>query len=399
MEIVKDPVVKGLYRRIGESSATWYVQGRINNGSVTRVKLGRVALMSVSQARQAAKQALVQMAAGINPNKAKAEKRVRGITLTDAIDQVLSEKSSVLKKTTIEDYRKVLLRHFSDWGNKPIGQITTQDITKRYIHIREGIKKRSRVGKVTANPTGEADAQKAMRYLSAIFSHFESDYAGNQLVLPQGNVVKVLAKKRIRPPIKRRERTLNLSERLALIDVLWGEEAGKIYGSQRDWVLLLMLTGLRYHEPLSLRWENIDWSLKVFTITETKNGEHLTLPMTKFIEHILKNRKKEQEDRGIQSPLVFPQSRDPMKSATMTKVIQKVCKAVGFEFNAHDLRRTTATALAELGYDLTIIGRVLNHARANITDKYINTDVEELRRALEKLDWQLFGIIHEIPEV
>jgi len=194
MEIVKDPVVKGLYRRIGESSATWYVQGRISNGSVTRVKLGRVALMSVSQARQAAKQALVQMAAGINPNKAKAEKRVRGITLTDAIDQVLSEKSSVLKKTTIEDYRKVLLRHFSDWGNKPIGQITTQDITQRYAHIREGIKKRSRLSKVTANPTGEADAQKAMRYLSAIFSHFETDYAGELPVLPQGNVVKVLAK-------------------------------------------------------------------------------------------------------------------------------------------------------------------------------------------------------------
>ncbi len=70
--------------------------------------------MSVSQARQAAKKALVQMAAGINPNKAKALKRVQRITLTDAIDQVLSEKSSVLKKTTVEDYRKVLLRHFSD---------------------------------------------------------------------------------------------------------------------------------------------------------------------------------------------------------------------------------------------------------------------------------------------
>ena len=80
--------------------------------------------------------------------------------------------------------------------------------------------------------------------------------------MPQGYVVKVIAKKRIRPPIKRRERTLNLSEGLTLIDVLWGEEAGKIFGSQRDWVL--MLTGLRYHEPLSLRWENIDWSLKVF---------------------------------------------------------------------------------------------------------------------------------------
>ena len=211
MEIVKDPVVKGLYRRIGESSATWYVQGRITNGS-NRVKLGRVALMSVSQARQAAKHALVEMASGVNPNKAKAEKRTQGITLSDAIEQVLSEKSSVLKKTTIGDYRRVLLRHFSDWGNKPIGQITTQDITKRYTQIRESIKKRSRVTKAITNPTGEADAQKAMRYLSAVFSHFETDYAGELPVLPQGNVVKVLAKKRIRPPIKRRERTLNLSE-------------------------------------------------------------------------------------------------------------------------------------------------------------------------------------------
>jgi len=81
--------------------------------------------------------------------------------------------------------------------------------------------KRSRVTKATTNPTGEADAQKAMRYLSAIFSHFETDYAGDLPVLPQGNVIKVLAKKRTRPLIKRRERTLNLSERLALIGVLW----------------------------------------------------------------------------------------------------------------------------------------------------------------------------------
>ena len=121
--------------------------------------------------------------------------------------------------------------------------------------------------------------------------------------------------------------------------------------------------------------------------------------MIKFIEHILEKREKEQEDSGIQTPIVFPQSRDPIKSATMTKVIQKVCKAVGFEFNAHDLRWTTANTLAELGYDLSIIGRVLNRARASITDTYIDTNVEELRRALEKLDWQLFEMIHEIADL
>ena len=62
------------------------------------MKLGRVVLMSVSQVRLAAKQALLEMASGINPNLTKAEKRVRGITLANAIEQVRSEKSSVLKK-------------------------------------------------------------------------------------------------------------------------------------------------------------------------------------------------------------------------------------------------------------------------------------------------------------
>jgi len=71
VEIVKDPVVKGLYRRIGGSSATLYVQGRITNGDVTRVKLDRVALIPVSQGRQAAKRALLEMASSINPKKAK----------------------------------------------------------------------------------------------------------------------------------------------------------------------------------------------------------------------------------------------------------------------------------------------------------------------------------------
>jgi len=75
-----------------------------------------------------------------------------------------------------------------------------------------------------------------------------------------------------------------------------------------------------------------------------------------------------------------------MKSATITKVIQKVSKSVGFEFNAHNKRRTKATSLAELDHYLTIIGRDLNHTRANITGKYINTNVEELNRTLENLD-------------
>ena len=64
------------------------------------------------------------------------------------------------------------------------------------------------------------------------------------------------------------------------------------------------------------------------------------------------------------------------------------------------LRRTVSTKLAELGFDNTTIGRVLNHARVSVTDKHYNQHayVEEIRQALTAWDRELHRILANEPK-
>ena len=68
----------------------------------------------------------------------------------------------------------------------------------------------------------------------------------------------------------------------------------------------------------------------------------------------------------------------------MSKVAERIRDMSGVDFTVHDLRRTQATVLNQLGYQLSVIGRILNHARLNQTDEYVQTDIERIRDAFER---------------
>jgi integrase/recombinase XerC len=51
----------------------------------------------------------------------------------------------------------------------------------------------------------------------------------------------------------------------------------------------------------------------------------------------------------------------------------------------HALRHAHATALYRAGVDLRVIGQSLNHASIRTTQRYVHTDIETLRTALDKL--------------
>ena len=51
----------------------------------------------------------------------------------------------------------------------------------------------------------------------------------------------------------------------------------------KDYFLLILFTGLRRMEAASLRWPDIDFKAKTFTVQDTKNREIHTLPMTDFL--------------------------------------------------------------------------------------------------------------------
>ena len=81
---------------------------------------------------------------------------------------------------------------------------------------------------------------------------------------------------------------------------------------------------------------------------------------------------------------------------TLTSVEHKALGVLhGGVYEWKDLRRTVATRLATLGFNETVIGRTLNHARYTVTAKHYNQHayVEETRRALEAWDRDLTAIL------
>lgn len=58
-----------------------------------------------------------------------------------------------------------------------------------------------------------------------------------------------------------------------------------------DYLLFLLFTGLRRQEAATLKWSNIDLDDRSFTLTDTKNREPLTLPLTDFVFDLLQSRK------------------------------------------------------------------------------------------------------------
>jgi integrase len=401
-KMTPDSQVHGLFKRPTAKGDKWVVSARVKGGSPTKVTLGYCSNLPAKEARAIAKRHLADMALGINPNTARKLEQVKGMTLAQAIEQCLSEKSGLIAESTVRSYRSTLNNNFSKWMNRAIASITPQECVTRYHQIREEVAKRS-TQKVKVNPKGEAEAQKAMRTLGSILQYFANDMLPDNSgrVLPHGNPAKVLADKKIKVPLKQRESYLSLDQRKRLLDFLVdpshsfnSDMTPKIENSQTpvkedhaDWIIFLLCTGLRLNEPLKMTWQQVDFEQQLYTIIDTKNGKPLTLPMTERIETILTRRFKKLANI---SSYVFPQRSNNNKPATMNRVCERISKLSGIQFTAHDLRRTTATGLKELGYSIEDIGRILNHARTGVTDQYIQTSTEHLRTALEELEQMMF---------
>jgi integrase len=149
--------------------------------------------------------------------------------------------------------------------------------------------------------------------------------------------------------------------------------------------MLLLCTGLRRNEPLSLLWENVDFEEGTYTIVNTKNNEWLTIPMTERVRKLFSRRLGEQVN-----DFVFPSPTTPNRAATMSKVIERVAKQSELRFTAHTLRRTVTTILAELRYTDDEIGRLLNHKPRTQTQEYVVVAADQLRPMLAELEESLF---------
>ncbi len=155
---------------------------------------------------------------------------------------------------------------------------------------------------------------------------------------------------------------------------------------------LLLLTGMRAGEALSLTWGQVDLIGKSITVgrAKTSNGTGRVIPINDDLGHVLARHRGWFEDRFGPSqsdhhlfPWGKPTPSDPTRHATdITWGWDQLRKDTGVACRIHDLRHSFATRLAENGVPESTMLALLGHMSRSMLERYSHIRMTAKREAV-----------------
>lgn len=359
-----DEAMKGFGLRITSGGTKAFFIEKLVGKKLCRITIGRYPILTAEMARREAQKLLGQIAMGIDPLAEKRASKMQGVTLKEVFEEYKKVRKD-LKRNTIYNYERVFNGPFASWKNKTLLSITKDKISKHH----------EKIGK----EHGEAFANLSMRILRALFNFAASQYEdaqGKSLILE--NPVKRLSQTRAWYRIEPRKTYIKPHELFP-----WYQSIKKLPNvALKDYLILLLFTGLRRQEAATLKWDNVNLNDKTLTIIDTKNHQAHTLPLSDFLYELLAIRHNNKQA----SKYVFPGSGAGGYIIEPRKQMNKVIEETKIKFTCHDLRRTFITIAESLDIPAYALKRLLNHKMSgDITARYIMTDAERLRRPMQKI--------------
>ena len=170
-------------------------------------------------------------------------------------------------------------------------------------------------------------------------------------------------------------------------------------------ILTLLRTGLRVGEMLGLKWNDIDFKDRSFTVSRRiyhgkegtpKNGKTRTVDMTPHLTETLKAFKVEKQKDALRSGKPFSEwvftfnGRDPMTPPTIKTALDFCLDKIGVpHMRIHDLRHTYATIRLLRGHDIGDVSYQLGHSSIKITfDTYTHWIPGKFKSQVDDLDMQ-----------
>ena len=178
-----------------------------------------------------------------------------------------------------------------------------------------------------------------------------------------------------------RERYLTREEYRRLGRVLREAEAeGKEWPPAIAAIRLLLLTGCRRDEILTLRWDDVDRVAGELRLREGKTGPRM-VPLTPEIETVL---------AGIPhvagNPWVIVGHGKGERLKYITLIWYRLrARAELDDVRLHDLRHSYASRALALGENLSMIGRLLGHSKVGTTARYAHLVRDTERRSAAKI--------------
>jgi integrase len=312
-------------------SKTWILQYR-RAGGQRRMKLGDADRVDLKDARKVANKKLAEVELGRDPQAEKKSQRERDThTLAALIDDYLAwkETSGVRPRTLTEVRRYLLGPYFRALRSMPVDRIGRKDVAARVLAI--------------SRESGAVAAGRARTALQTTFVW------GMQHGLCDSNpFVGTLAPKESKP----RERVLDDVELAAIWHAAGDDEFGRI-------VRLLILTGQRRSEVGGMTRSEIDLDRGVWVIpsSRSKNHRQHSLPLSALTQGII-----ERVPQRVGRDQLFGERARGFTSWGRSKAMldRRLIDSVK-SWRLHDVRRSVATRMCDLGIAPHVVEELLNH--------------------------------------
>jgi len=304
----------------------WIIQYRAH-GHARRMNVGDAEKLTAAQAREQARKLLSKVELGGDPQADKRDRRERdSLSLRSVVADYLAHKSGV-KASTLRILRRYLdsSTYIGSLHGMPVDKVTRKDVAARLLAASK------------ANGTPTAICLRGA--LSNLFS-----WAMQMGLIEHNPVIGAFRP----PPPPSRDRVLTDAELRAIWKGLADNEYARV-------VKLLILTACRREEVAGMRWSEFDLDAGTWTLpgTRSKNAKAHTLPVTDLMQEIIDSIPKRERDllfgrkHGFTS---WSKGKRPLDAKLDLK-----------PWTHHDLRRSVATRMADIGIAPHVIEQILNH--------------------------------------
>lgn len=221
---------------------------------------------------------------------------------------------------------------------------------------------------------GKTAANHALAQMCAIFNwSIEADLF--HAVNPSARIEKF--------KLPSRTRYLKQAELLVFLNAV---EACK-NATTRDYFWMLLLTGQRKTNVLTMRWRDLDLDNALWHIPITKNGEPHTVPLIDPAIKLLRDRQLK-----TRSLWVFPGSKPGTHFGWPKTAWESIIRRSGLsDLRIHDLRHTLASWQAMTGTDIPLIMRTLAHKDIKSTMRYLHLNSTPVRASMSNAVTAMFS--------
>ncbi|MCR9128627.1 MAG: tyrosine-type recombinase/integrase [Alphaproteobacteria bacterium] len=303
------------------------------------------------------------------------EKRERTFKRLGELYLAHEERRSGKRLSTLQKARyQVEAKIVPGLGHRIVSEVDHTDIMEFLLEVQAEAAKRS-------GGTGAGAANDARKYLLQLFKH--AHFLKWIELDPMQHIEKF--------PEKPRTRRASDEE----LRALWTRWDAKATGGDPRAVSgalalqFMALTLQRGEEVASMRWEEIDWKRKVWTLPEgrKKEGREAVVPLSSQAVAVLEAALEMNGDH--EGPFAGRDGDGTLKRNSLTQVFRRDCEVLGIEnLTPHDLRRTGRTAITDperIGMEPHVGELVLNHATGSGLQRTydLNAYLPDKRRALE----------------